>query len=151
MCRNLSRRASGGSEIMKIWYICTEGDTVATYRKPGLVAFSFHFLRSGLDHEARARVAGFSSTHPQFCGVCLCLVSGDHQLLVWGHQEGGKTLLHGTSSESEAVVLHPLQQLQHQWQPAGPVHLWDRRGKVPLAEVSHWNLFLLWTGRRHER
>lgn len=106
--------------------------------------------RPGLDHEAGARPAGFSGTHPQFCGVCFCPVSGDHQLLVRGDQEGAQTILHGAAGEGEAVVLHPLQQLQHQRQPAGAVHLWDRGGEVPHEEVSHRDLFLLWAGRWHE-
>lgn len=116
---------------------------MATYQKPGLVAFSFHLLGPGLDHEARARVAGFSGDHPQLCGVCFCLISGDHQLLVRGDQEGAQTLLHGTTDEDEAVVLHPLQQHQHQRQPAGSVHLRDRGGEVPDEEVPHRDIFLL--------
>lgn len=96
---------------------------MAAYRKPGLVAFLFHVSWPGLDHEARAWPAGFSGNHPQLCGVCFCLISGDHQLLVRGDQEGAQTFLHRTASEGEAVVLHPFQQLQHQRQPLGAVHL----------------------------
>lgn len=116
---------------------------MATYRKPGLVAFSFHLLWPGLDHEARARAAGFSGTHPQLCGFCFCLICGDHQLLVRGDQEGGQTLLHRTASEGEAVVLHPFQQLQRQRHPAGAIHIRDRGGEVSSEEVPHRHLFLL--------
>lgn len=96
---------------------------MATYRKPGLVAFSFHLLWVGLDHEARAQAAGFSGAHPKLCGVCFCLISGDHQLLVRGDQEGGQALLHGATDEGQAVVLHSLQQHQRQRQPLGTVHI----------------------------
>lgn len=96
---------------------------MATYQKPGLVAFSFHLLWPCLDHEARARAAGFSGAHPQLCGVCFCLIRGDHQLLVRGNQEGGQTLLHRPTGEQEGVVLHPLQQHQPQRQPPSAVHL----------------------------
>lgn len=126
-------------------------NTVATYPKPGLVAFSFHLIWPGLDHEARARTAGFSGTHPQLCGIRFCLISGYHKLLVRGDQEGGETILHRTAAEGEAVVLHPFQQLEHQRQPAGAVHLWDRRGEVSTEEVPHGHIFLVWAGRWHER
>lgn len=89
----------------------------------GLVAFSFRLLGPGLDHEARARPAGISGAHPQLRGVRLRLVRRDHQLLVRGHPEGAQALLHRAGGGGEAVVLHPLQQLQHQRQPAGAVHL----------------------------
>ncbi len=151
MHRILTQGASNATRLWRFDISAGRQNTVATYRKPGLVAFSFHLLWPGLDHEARARAAGFSGAHPQLCGVCFCLISGDHQLLVRGDQEGAQTLLHRTADEGEAVVLHPLQQLQHQRQPVGPVHLWDWRGEVSYEEVPHGHIFLLRAGRRHER
>lgn len=151
MYKILTQEAPNATRLWRFDISAGRRNTVDIYQKPGLVAFSFHFLWPGLDHEVRARAAGFSCAHPQLCGVCFCLISGDHQLLVWGDQEGGQTFLHRTSNGGEAVVLHPFQQLQRQRHPAGAVHLWDWRGEVPFEEVSHRHIFLLWTGRRHER
>lgn len=147
----LTQGAPNATRLWRFDISAGRRNTVATYRKPGLVAFSFHLIWPGLDHEARARTAGLSGTHPQLCGVCFCLISGDHQLLVWGDQEGAQALLHWTTDKDEAVVLHPLQQLQHQRQPIGPVHLWDGRGEVSNEEVPHGHIFLVWAGRWHER
>lgn len=150
----LSILTQGASNATRLWRFdisAGKQKTVATYSKPGLVAFPFQLLCPGLKHEARARAASFPGNYPQLCGFGFCRVSCHHQLLVWGDQEGAQTLLLRTAYENETVVLHPLQQFKPQRQPAGAIYLWDRRGKVYSEEVPYWNIFLLWAGCWYER
>lgn len=77
-------------------------------------------------------------------------VGAHHQLLVRGDAQGGEAVLPGPGLQ-KAVLLHHVQQLQHQRHAPGSVHLGDRRGQVRDEEVSHRNLVLLRAEHQHDR